>query len=356
MGNEGDSGRGPIFRDIRRYYCQYCGIFRSKKSLISSHIKSQHPEETAERNEGKGDGKKLNICDECGASFIKPAHLKQHMQSHSVERSFTCPMDDCHSSYRRKDHLTRHLLQHQGKLFECPVEGCKVRFTVQSNMKRHVKEFHDDSDYHSAEFEHPKEYACPEPGCGKVFKYPCKLRKHENSHVRLDTVEALCSEPGCMKYFSNEQCLKEHLRSCHQYVLCDECGTKQLKKNIKRHLRMHEGVCTEQIKCSFSGCTSAFSTRSNLNQHIKAVHMELKPFTCSIPGCHMKFAFKHVRDNHEISGCHVYIPGNFEESDEQFRSRPRGGRKRKYPILESLLRKRVFPPNIEEITMNGDPE
>ncbi|KZV21831.1 transcription factor IIIA-like [Dorcoceras hygrometricum] len=133
-----------------------------------------------------------------------------------------------------------------------------------------------------------------------------------------------------MRYFSNEQCLKEHLRSCHQYIFCDECGTKQLKKNIKRHLRMHEGVCREQIKCSFSGCTSAFSTRSNLNQHIKAVHMKLKPFTCSI--------------------------GNFEESDEQFRSRPRGGRKRKYPIIESLLRKRVVPPNVEEITMNGDPE
>ncbi|XP_073156438.1 transcription factor IIIA-like [Henckelia pumila] len=368
MGNEGEAGRGAIFRDIRRYYCEYCGICRSKKSLISSHIMSQHREEIAEKEriEGKGDGEKLNTCDECGVCFHKPAHLKQHMQSHSLERSFTCPVDDCHSSFRRKDHLTRHLLQHQGKapgarrgvgLFGCPVEGCKIRFSVQSNLKRHVKEFHNESDSCSDEIdEHPKEYTCPELGCGKVFKYLSKLRKHENSHVKLDSVEALCSEPGCMKYFSNEQCLKEHLRSCHQYIFCDKCGTNQLKKNMKRHLRMHEeGVCNEQIKCSFSGCTSSFSTRFNLNQHVKAVHMELKPFACSIPGCHMKFAFKHVRDNHEKSGCHVYIPGNFEESDEQFRSRPRGGRKRKYPTIETLLRKRVLPPSIEEIIMNEGP-
>jgi hypothetical protein len=32
----------PIFRDTRRYFCEYCGICRSKKSLISSHILTHH--------------------------------------------------------------------------------------------------------------------------------------------------------------------------------------------------------------------------------------------------------------------------------------------------------------------------
>ncbi|KAL3629839.1 hypothetical protein CASFOL_027061 [Castilleja foliolosa] len=87
MVNEGEEARVPIFRDIRRYYCEYCGICRSKKTLIDRHILTEHEEEMKEkeRNEEKESGKKLNICDECGANFQKPAHLKQHMQSHSIE-------------------------------------------------------------------------------------------------------------------------------------------------------------------------------------------------------------------------------------------------------------------------------
>lgn len=39
-----------------------------------------------------------------------------------------------------------------------------------------------------------------------------------------------------------------------------------------------------------------------------------------------------------------YPQGDFEESDEQFRSRERGGRKRKLPVFETLMRKRIVPP------------
>ena len=32
----------PIFRDIMRYFYKYCGICRSKKFLIASHILTHH--------------------------------------------------------------------------------------------------------------------------------------------------------------------------------------------------------------------------------------------------------------------------------------------------------------------------
>ncbi|KAI5320457.1 hypothetical protein L3X38_040165 [Prunus dulcis] len=337
---------GPIFRDIRRYYCEYCGICRSKKTLIASHMLTHHKEEMemAKEADGEGEREKSNTCQECGATFKKPAYLKQHMQSHSLERPYICSVDDCRSSFRRKDHLNRHLLQHQGKLFKCPIENCNRGFVSQGNMRRHVRELHNEDDP-SANVGGQKQHVCQD--CGKVFKFASKLQKHENSHVKLDSVEAFCSEPGCMKYFSNEKCLKAHIQSCHQHITCEICGTKKLKRNIERHLCTHEGgrASVERIKCSYKGCLHTFSTKSNLHQHVKAVHLEHKPFVCSFSGCGMRFAYKHVRDKHEKTGRHVYAYGDFEEADEQFRTRPRGGRKRKYPTIEMLVRKRVTPPD-----------
>ncbi|XP_039041891.1 transcription factor IIIA-like [Hibiscus syriacus] len=266
-------GGGAIFKDIMRYFCEYCGICRSKKAFITSHILSRHPDEL--NNEGKEEEgvSSSNTCEECGASFKKSAHLKQHLQSHSLERPFVCSVEDCRASYRRKDHLNRHILQHQGKLFKCPIENCNKDFAFQGNMTRHLKEIHDEESS-SSDAGSQKQYVCQEVGCGKVFKFASKLKKHEDSHVNLDSVEAFCSEPGCMKYFTNEQCLRVHVQSCHAYINCQICGAKQVKKNIKRHLQSHEpgGVSLERIKCDFEGCLHTFSTKSNIRQHVKAVH------------------------------------------------------------------------------------
>ncbi|KAL1219898.1 Transcription factor IIIA [Cardamine amara subsp. amara] len=387
-------------KDIRNYLCQYCGISRSKKYLITSHIESHHKMEVEEEKndeacEVEEDGSSKRTCQECGLEFKKPAHLKQHMLSHSLERPFECYVDDCSVSYKRKDHLNRHLLTHKGKhfkcsvencksefsdqgnlsthvkkfhsngdshedstgddgdcgqkLFKCPVENCKSKFSVQANLRRHFKKLHSNGDSQASECSTGQTlHVCKEIGCGKAFKYASQLQNHQDSHVKLDSVEAFCSEPGCMKYFTNEECLKAHIRSCHQHINCEICGSKYLKKSIKRHLKTHEEDSSpEKFKCEVEGCSSTFSKASNLQKHVKAVHEDSRPFVCGFPDCGMRFAYKHVRNNHENSGCHTYTCGDFVESDEVFTSRPRGGLKRKQVTAEMLIRKRVMPPQFD---------
>ncbi|XP_006659053.1 transcription factor IIIA-like [Oryza brachyantha] len=331
------------YRDIRRYKCEFCTVVRSKKCLIQAHMVLHHKEELDKSEIYNSNGEKIvhdgdHNCQECGASFQKPAHLKQHMQSHSDERSFICPLEDCPFSYKRKDHLNRHMLKHQGELFTCPMDGCGRKFGIKANMQRHVKEIHEDGNVTKSN----QQFICKEEGCNKVFMYASKLKKHEESHVKLDYVEVVCCEPGCLKMFTNVECLRAHNQACHQYTQCDICGEKYLKKNIKRHLRAHEGApSTERIKCSFEGCECSFSNKSNLTKHVKACHDQIKPFACRYTGCEKVFPYKHVRDNHEKSSAHVYTQANFMEMDEQLRSCPRGGRKRKAVTIETLTRKRV---------------
>ena len=74
------------------------------------------------------------------------------------------------------------MLKHEGKLFSCTVDGCDRRFSMKANMQRHVKEIHEDENVCKSN----QQFICKEEGCNKIFKYSSKLKKHEESHGRLE--------------------------------------------------------------------------------------------------------------------------------------------------------------------------
>lgn len=98
-----------------------------------------------------------------------------------------------------------------------------------------------------------------------VLTHSCINFKFYYTVVKLDSIEACCTEPGCLKTFTNKQCLRAHMQTCHQYVKCEICGEKKLRKNLKQHLRQkHESEGPlEAIPCTYEGCSKVFSTVSS---------------------------------------------------------------------------------------------
>lgn len=129
MGSEGETvetqKKLPVFRDIRRYCCEYCGISRSKKSLLASHLLTHHKDEMDRKSSevsGEKASSKSNTCDECGATFQKPAHLKQHMLSHSLEEWV-----ETHWCYRVMHWIPHKELQNaRGGLAACYLEWISI--------------------------------------------------------------------------------------------------------------------------------------------------------------------------------------------------------------------------------------
>ncbi|KAI3982346.1 hypothetical protein MKX01_037879 [Papaver californicum] len=149
-------------------------------------------------------------------------------------------------------------------------------------------------------FERP--FSWPVNDCHSSYRRKDHLNRHLLQHQ--GTLFS-CPVEGCNQRFAYKG--NAHVQSCYQHVLCEVCGTKQLKKNMKRHMRGHEiEGSTGRIKCSIKGCECTL-TKSNLNQHVKSVHLQLRPFVCRFPDCGQRFSFKH---------------GGFQEADEQFQTRP----------------------------------
>ncbi|CAL8132261.1 unnamed protein product [Prunus armeniaca] len=85
-----------------------------------------------------------------------------------------------------------------------------------------------------------------------------------------------------------------------------------------------------------------------ISEHNFTARIELQNEIC------YKKVFESLRQGYQAM---VFVPsrkdttktakklGDFKEADEKFRSRPRGGHKRKYPTIEMLVRKRVTPPD-----------
>ncbi|XP_072567861.1 transcriptional activator GLI3 [Paramormyrops kingsleyae] len=151
----------------------------------------------------------------------------------------------------------------------CHWEGCCREFDTQEQLVHHINNDH----IHGEK----KEFVCRWEECSREQK-PFKAQYMLVVHMRRHTGEKphKCTFEGCTKAYSRLE-------------------------NLKTHLRSHTGE--KPYVCEHEGCNKAFSNASDRAKHQNRTHSNEKPYVCKIPGCTKRYTDpsslrKHVKTVH----------------------------------------------------------
>ncbi|KAG8196894.1 hypothetical protein JTE90_027602 [Oedothorax gibbosus] len=151
----------------------------------------------------------------------------------------------------------------------CHWVDCQKEFLTQDELVKHISDEH----IHG----NRKPYICRWKECSRGEK-PFKAQYMLVVHMRRHTGEKpnKCTFEGCSKAYSRLE-------------------------NLKTHLRSHTGE--KPYTCEYPGCVKAFSNASDRAKHQNRTHSNAKPYACKAPGCNKRYTDpsslrKHVKNVH----------------------------------------------------------
>jgi KRAB domain-containing zinc finger protein len=138
--------------------------------------------------------------------------------------------------------------------------------------------------------------------CNKLFRTNYKLRCHMETHSE-NSAKFQCNFENCNKTFKSKIGLNEHYsKHTGEYNFVCEVSDCQKKFLLRSYFLAHQKIHSEVKNFSCSLCPRKFKTKQNLINH-ENHHYGLKHFVCEIDSCKKSFTTKnnldvHVRTSH----------------------------------------------------------
>lgn len=203
-------------------------------------------------------------CDICNMGFKKLIDYTFHIQIHSEDKLYKCPLCQfvTDKGYLVKSHL--YSVHEQFKKYKCEV--CNKGFAIFTHFQEHKY-------FHTGE----KPFQCDV--CGQKFMYTRYLNSHKVQMHITGQKEIQCKI--CKKMYSHRNSLNTHMKSHTGVVsVCDVCGkTFSSNEKLRLHYRIHTGE--KPYKCDY--CDKTFKTSSYRAEH-ERIHTGEKPYECPYCG------------------------------------------------------------------------